>query len=88
MATGSRQGAVGLVDDMRIEMAPWGFDPASINTPSFVWQGDDDSFITAAENQAWVDAVSGLTMRILHGEGHLFPLTHTRELVTALRALD
>ncbi|HEY3833321.1 MAG TPA: alpha/beta hydrolase [Acidimicrobiia bacterium] len=83
----TRQGAVGVIDDLLVEMQPWGYDASSITTPGLLWQGDDDSFITAAENQAWADAVPSLTMRILPGEGHLFPLTHTRELVDALRAL-
>ncbi|HEY1741155.1 MAG TPA: alpha/beta hydrolase [Acidimicrobiia bacterium] len=86
-AEATRQGAVALVDDLRVEMQPWGYDPAAITTPGFLWQGDDDSFITAAHNQAWTEAIPTLTMRMLPGAGHLFPLTHTRELLDALRAL-
>jgi pimeloyl-ACP methyl ester carboxylesterase len=88
IAEATRQGAVGLVDDLRVEMQPWGYEPSEISRPGFVWQGDDDSFITAKQNQAWADEVPGFTMRILHGEGHLFPLTYTRELLDALRELD
>jgi protein-S-isoprenylcysteine O-methyltransferase Ste14 len=37
----TRQGAIGLVDDLRVELQPWGFDPRTIRCPGFVRQGDD-----------------------------------------------
>jgi pimeloyl-ACP methyl ester carboxylesterase len=80
----TRQGAIGLVDDLRVEMQPWGFDPRTIDRPGFVWQGDDDTFSTPAMAEQWGEAVAGLEVRILHGEGHLFPFSWTNELLEAL----
>lgn len=80
----TRQGAVGLVDDLRVEMQPWGFDPRTIARPGFVWQGDDDTFSTPAMAKQWGETVVDLQVRILPGEGHLFPFSWTKEILEAL----
>lgn len=71
------------VDDLRVEMNPWGFDPGVIGVPSFLWQGDDDSFTTPDDVEAW-SVIPGLDVRLLPGEGHLLPFTHGAEIVTTL----
>jgi pimeloyl-ACP methyl ester carboxylesterase len=80
----TRQGAIGLVDDMRVEMQPWGFDPATIARPGITWQGDDDSFVTPADAQRWAETVPGLERVELRGDGHLFPFARTAEILDAL----
>lgn len=80
----TRQGAIGLVDDLRVEMQPWGFDPRTICRPGFVWQGDDDTFSMPAMAEQWGDTVADLDVRILAGEGHLFPFSRTGETLDAL----
>ena len=80
----TRQGAVGLVEDMRVELAPWGFDPADIRVPVSLWQGDEDSYVHADSPAEWARVVPGLTVRELRGEGHLFPYKRTNELLTSL----
>jgi pimeloyl-ACP methyl ester carboxylesterase len=80
----TRQGAVGLVDDLRVEMQPWGFDPAEITRPGFVWQGDDDSFVVPEMAHEWAQTVPGLEATMLSGDGHLFPFSRTGEIVEAL----
>jgi pimeloyl-ACP methyl ester carboxylesterase len=83
----TRQGAIGLVDDLRVEMRAWGFDPAAITRPGFVWQGDDDSFITPAAAREWAETVPGLELTLLPGAGHLFPFALTAEVIEALAGL-
>ena len=80
----TRQGAIGLVDDLRVEMQPWGFDPRAIDRPGFVWQGDEDTFSTPAMAKQWGENVAGLQVRILPGEGHLFPFSWTNDILDAL----
>ena len=80
----TRQGAYGLVDDMRVELAPWGFDLGSIEVPVSLWQGDEDSFVGADSPDEWARAVPGLVIERLPGEGHLFPFEHTETLLTTL----
>jgi pimeloyl-ACP methyl ester carboxylesterase len=80
----TRQGAVGLVDDLRVEMQPWGFDPAAITRPGFVWQADDDSFVIAEMAHEWARTVPGLEATMLSGDGHFFPFSRTGEIIEAL----
>jgi pimeloyl-ACP methyl ester carboxylesterase len=80
----TRQGAYGLVDDMRVVLASWGFDPGSIGVPISVWQGDDDSFVHSDSPDEWAKAVRGLEIKRLPGEGHLFPFERTEELLASL----
>ena len=80
----TRQGAVGLVDDNRVLMKPWGYDPSTIEVPISLWQGDDDSFTGVENAQAWVRAIPTLTFRVLEGEGHLFPFSRTEEFIASL----
>jgi pimeloyl-ACP methyl ester carboxylesterase len=82
----TRQGPMGLVDDMRVEMAPWGFDPAAISVPTTIWEATDDTFALPGVAQGWADTIEGATVRTLDGEGHLFPPTHTDELLDSLLA--
>ena len=80
----TRQGAYGLVEDMRVLLAPWGFDLGSINVPVSLWQGDGDSFVGSDSPDEWAKAVPGLTVRRLPGQGHFFPFDHTEELLSSL----
>jgi pimeloyl-ACP methyl ester carboxylesterase len=80
----TRQGSIGLVDDMRVELSPWGFDPAAIGQTVHVWEGTDDSFSLPGVAQAWVDAVPNGVLHTLEGEGHFFPFTHVPQIVDAL----
>ena len=66
-----RQGARGLVEDMRAAIAPWGFDPSRIRVPLFVWQGDQDSSIVESWGEWWAERVAGATLIRCRGEGHL-----------------
>lgn len=83
----TRQGAVGLVDDIRVEMQGWGFDPGAIACRT-VWQGDDDSFVCPADAKGWAETVPGLTLRIEPGEGHLLSLTRTAEFLGLIRGVS
>jgi pimeloyl-ACP methyl ester carboxylesterase len=80
----TRQGGWGLVEDMRVTMAPWGYELSSIDVPISLWQGDDDSFTGVENAQAWVDAVPKLQYRLLEGQGHMFPFERTEEFLASL----
>jgi pimeloyl-ACP methyl ester carboxylesterase len=77
----TRQGSVGLVEDLRVEMQPWGFDPGTVQAPGWLWQGDDDSFVTPADNAPWLELIPKLQAHALPGEGHLFNFGHTPEIL-------
>ena len=67
----TRQGARGLVDDLRVAIRPWGFDPGRITAPLTIWQGDQDSSIRASWGEWWAEAVPGARLVRCPGEGHL-----------------
>jgi pimeloyl-ACP methyl ester carboxylesterase len=79
-----RRGAGGLVDDMRVVMRPWGFDPADIRTPLLVWQGDEDSSIRGPWGEWWARAVPGARLTRCPGEGHLLIEERIGEILEAL----
>lgn len=81
----TRQGAIGLVDDMRVVLAPWGYDPRTVACPAVLWQGDDDSFVCDADVNGWADTIPHLDVRKHPNEGHLLPLTHTSVLLDIVR---
>jgi pimeloyl-ACP methyl ester carboxylesterase len=80
----TRQGARGLVDDMRAAIRPWGFDPSGIRVPVFVWQGDQDSSIVESWGDWWADAVPTATLIRCRGEGHLLIEERIGEIVATL----
>jgi len=84
LAEATRQGPMGLIDDMLVEMAPWGFDPATITSPTTIWEATNDSFSLPGVAQAWADTIHAAEVRTLEDEGHLFPPSHTRELLDTL----
>jgi pimeloyl-ACP methyl ester carboxylesterase len=80
----TRQGADGLVEDMRVAILPWGFDPAEIRTPLFVWQGDHDSSIAEAWGDWWAENVASATLIRCPGEGHLLIEERIGEILATL----
>jgi pimeloyl-ACP methyl ester carboxylesterase len=80
----TRQGAAGLVEDMRVVLAPWGVALDEIKVPISLWQGDEDSFVANDSPDEWAKAVPGLTVRRIDGAGHMFPFEHTAELLASL----
>lgn len=81
---GTRQGALGLVEDMRAAMRPWGFDPARIEVPLTVWQGDQDSSIRESWGDWWARVVPGAVLVRCPGEGHLLIEERIGEILDAV----
>jgi pimeloyl-ACP methyl ester carboxylesterase len=82
----ARQGTGELVEDLRVAIRPWGFDPAEIRVPLAVWQGDRDSSIPAAWGEWWAAAVPGARLTRCLGEGHLLIEDRIGEVLDALVA--
>ena len=80
----TRQGARGLVDDMRVAIRPWGFDPGRIAPPLTIWQGDQDSSIRASWGDWWAAAVPGAQLVHCPGEGHLLIEDRIGEILDVL----
>ena len=80
----TRQGAHGLVEDMRVAIRPWGFDPAEIGVPLFIGQGDRDSSLVESWGDWWAETVPTATLIRCPGEGHLLIEERMGEIVTTL----
>jgi pimeloyl-ACP methyl ester carboxylesterase len=80
----TRQGAIGLVEDMRVALRPWGFDPGEIRIPVFVWQGDRDSSIVEGWGEWWARAIPTATLIRCAGEGHLLIEERIGEILATL----
>jgi pimeloyl-ACP methyl ester carboxylesterase len=68
---GLRKGAAGWIDDDLAFISPWGFDPAEISVPTFLWQGDADLMVPLAHGRWLADRIPGAVAHLLPGEGHM-----------------
>ncbi len=71
ISEGLRHGVDGWVDDDLALTSPWGFSPASVETPVALWQGDADLMVPFAHGQWLAEALPRVDANLLSGEGHL-----------------
>src|SRR4051812_19558120 len=61
----------GWVDDDLAFVKPWGFDPAVIEVPLQIWQGEQDLMVPPAHGRWLVAHLPGVEARISAEDGHL-----------------
>ena len=79
-----RQGADGLVEDLRVVMRPWGVDLGAIAVPTTVWQGDRDGSIPVAWAELLARSIPDARLRVRPGEGHLMIALNLEEILEAI----
>ena len=79
-----RQGVAGYAQDVHVQGRPWPFDPSLISVPVEVVRGELDTLLPVSHSHHSAEVISGSTLRILPGHGHLSILS---ELPTILSAL-
>ena len=79
---GGRAG--GVVDDMRANQRPWGYDPASITAPAHLFHGTKDRTSPPEFARYWPQALPDCHEHWYEGEGHFLIEDHFEEALTAV----
>lgn len=80
----ARPGARGIVDDMRVVMAPWGFRAEEIATPVHLWHGEADEIVPVAHGRRYARSIPDCRATFCEGEGHLLVEDRYGEVLRAL----
>lgn len=73
--------SVGVVDEYRALVAPWGFEPEDISVPVRVYQGTADPFVPESWGRLLAERIPGASLVVLPGEGHFIALTRRHEVL-------
>jgi pimeloyl-ACP methyl ester carboxylesterase len=79
-----RQSTEGAARDGWLLSRPWGFGLEEIETPVFLWQGEEDVVVTPAMARHMEAKIPGCRATFLPGEGHLLFLKYWRDILTVL----
>jgi pimeloyl-ACP methyl ester carboxylesterase len=85
MREGARQGSTGFVEDWIAEQGPWGFSASEIPHEVHVWWGERDALVKRADTEYLAFALPRAGLTTYPNDGHLFPVTHWREMLGSLR---
>jgi pimeloyl-ACP methyl ester carboxylesterase len=79
-----RQGAAGLAGDVLACARPWGFDPAGVSVPTYLWHGLDDRTIPVGWARRLADAVPGCQASWLSAAGHFLLFPHWATILSTI----
>ncbi|MBN1813278.1 MAG: alpha/beta hydrolase [Anaerolineae bacterium] len=80
----TRAGIRGFARESIIASNPWGFSPADITVPVYLWHGEDDANVSLSAAQHLAETIPNCQTTFLPGEGHWLILEHWEEILTAL----
>jgi pimeloyl-ACP methyl ester carboxylesterase len=75
---------IGVIDDYRILDSAWGFDPAAIQPPVHIWQGECDSMLPSSWAERLARDIPNAHLTLCPGEGHFLALARYPEIFTTL----
>jgi len=82
-----RDGVDGWVDDDLAFVRPWGFVPADVRAPVFLWQGEQDLMVPPAHGHWLAAALPNCRARFLPDDGHLtLEISRPAEILADLAA--
>jgi len=85
LAEAVRGGADGVLDEMALYAAPWGFEPEEIGMPIQLWHGTADDTVPIRQGMEVAQRLPDCTARYLDGEAHFsLPVDHMDEIARAL----
>jgi len=82
------RGGRGLADDMRTVLSPWGFDPAEIRVPVYVFHGRHDTVAPPAHAEHWIETLADARPVWFDDAGHLLIEDHVEEILDRLSAAE
>jgi len=82
----TRSGGSGLAEDMRVLLAPWGFDPAEIRVPVFVFHGRRDAIVPPKHAEQWIEILPHARPVWFEDAGHFLIEDHIEEVLDVLAA--
>lgn len=85
-AEATRAGGLGLTEDMRVVLAPWGFDPAEISVPLHVFHGRRDTIAPPAHAEHWIETLADARPVWFENAGHLLLEDRGEEILDTLAA--
>ena len=77
-----RQGAGGIVEDMKLVTKPWGFDLDEIRARVLIWHGDADSFVPRESSEHLVARLPDCRLIPCPGEGHFLIYERIEEILS------
>ncbi len=85
MAT--RNGARGVLQELVVAGQSWGFNPAEIDVPVFLWHGEADRMVPSRFGHFLDQTIPGCRSWFMENEGHYsLPVNHMEEILTTLVA--
>lgn len=82
---GFRQGAVGVVEEMKIFASPWNIPIEAIRCPVLFWQGTADNNVPVAASFHLAGIMPNCTLHRIEGAGHYWIFDHAGDVLLALK---
>lgn len=83
LAYATGYGVRGLVDELALLLAPWGFEPGEIPMGIHFWHGDADNTVPLHHAEYLASVIRGSSLVVCPGEGHLVMERHLDEVLTS-----
>ena len=80
----ARQGSLGFAADVADAFSPWGFSVSEIRQPVYLWGGGSDQLVLQPNADYLAGSIPRATLIVFPGEGHLIPIRHWAEMLSAV----
>ncbi|MGB3409899.1 MAG: alpha/beta hydrolase [Microthrixaceae bacterium] len=84
LSEGMRQGFTGVGWDNVAWVGPWDIDVSMVRCPVHLWYGGQDSMMPVEHGRWLADNLADADLVVYDGEGHLGPMRHWSEMLTAI----
>ncbi len=81
---GLKQGSRGIVTDFELLISDWRHLLGRVQTPSYVWHGDADTYVPLGMGEALAENIPGCIFRKVKGGGHFMIVDTLRDILTTI----